>query len=302
MTGDGVNDILALKAANTSISFNSATDAAKELSDFVLLDDSFENIPHVVKEGRRIISNITRTSILFLTKTILILLLVLFTIPTKQAITVLSLENLNIFEVFIIAIAGFFLSVENSKVPIKSTFKEAVYPKAIASGLLCALSGILGILVYNSGMLGPVGNEITMQVEQSLITILITLSGSAVLLLLCYPFTAYRMFVVIFSLAGCMIGFLAYPNMFLNVNSSGLTIQELFNILIHPFNFENSIFVYFTKEAYIVIIFFILLVIPCYVFTINIINFILNKRFLRKIELYQEEFSQKMKNILKKKK
>ena len=72
MTGDGVNDVLALKAADCAISFNSASDSAKNISDVVLLNDSFDSIPDVVLEGRKVVNNISRTSILFLTKTIFI--------------------------------------------------------------------------------------------------------------------------------------------------------------------------------------------------------------------------------------
>lgn len=293
MTGDGVNDLLALKAANTSISFNSATDAAKGLSDVVLLDNSFDKVPDVVKEGRRVVSNITRTSILFLTKTFLILLVALFTIPTKTGITVLSLENLTVFEVCLIALAGFLLSIENSKNPITTSFKATVYPKAIASGLMCSIAALVGIMSYNLGWLGTVGLETTLQVEQSLMTLLITISGIVVLLLLCYPFTPYRLFVLVLAGGSSVLAVIAYPNLFLNVDSSGFTLTELFNNIIRPFDFGSSIYPYFTKEAFIVIIVFSISIIPIYIFIITFINWLLKRSFMKKLIKYNEDMINK---------
>ena len=69
MTGDGVNDVLALKDADCSIAMASGSDAARQISQLVLLDSNFSSLPSVVMEGRRVINNITRTAVLFLVKT-----------------------------------------------------------------------------------------------------------------------------------------------------------------------------------------------------------------------------------------
>ena len=77
MTGDGVNDVLALKQADCSITIKSGTDAARNVSQLVLLDDDFDAIPSIIKEGRRTINNIERSATLFLAKTTYSFLLVL---------------------------------------------------------------------------------------------------------------------------------------------------------------------------------------------------------------------------------
>ena len=297
MTGDGVNDLLALKAANTSISFNSATDAAKELSDVVLLDNSFDHIPDVVKEGRRVVSNITRTAVLFLTKTFFLIFFSLFSIPTKNAVTVLSIENLSIFEAVIIALSGFLLSVENSKTPITSTFKKTVYPKAIASGLLCAFSAVVVIFSYTFGALGLENDPVTLEVEQSLMTILINLSGLAVLVVLCYPFNRYRFGVIVLAIILTAGAFITYPSLFLNVDSSGLSLSEVLYVISHPFNLDASIFVYFPKAAYIIIIAFILAMLPVYVFVITFINWLLKRSFIQKINYETKHQLQNMMSV-----
>lgn len=289
MTGDGVNDLLALKAANTSISFHSATDAAKGLSDVVLLDNSFDNIPDVVREGRKVVSNITRTAVLFLTKTFFLVFLSLMTIPVKNAITVLSIENLSIFEGIIIALSGFLLSIENSKTPVTSSFRTSVYPKALVSGLMCSLSAMFVILAYTLGWLGEVGSNTALEVEQSLITILIILSGLTVLISLCYPFNAYRIFVIILAAILSIAAVVAYPSVYLNVSSRGLSLQELITALTHPFNFESSIYMSFTKGAYIIIIVFAVSLLPIYVCGISFINWLLKRSFMKKLIKYNED-------------
>lgn len=283
MTGDGINDVLALRVANASITFNSATDAAKGLSDVVLLDNSFENVAAVIGQGRRVVNNIQRSAILFLTKTFLISFLALFTIPTQEGLSIFKIENSYILEMVIIALSGFFLSVENTRKPITGSFKSTVYPKAIASGLLCAIAALVSIWCYKGGVFGS--GDVAKDIEQAVLGILITISGITALMTLCYPFTAYRGFVMIVAVIASGIMAIAYPQLFLTPPAGGKDLFESITVLLHPFNFTDpaNIYQYFTKDAYIVIIVFTISVLPAYILLMAAINWFLNRRLIKKL-------------------
>ena len=93
MTGDGVNDILALKEADTSIAMASGSEAARNVSHLVLLDSNFSSMPKVVSEGRRVINNVQRVSTLFLTKTIFSFLLAIVAIIRSGYYPISFLHN-----------------------------------------------------------------------------------------------------------------------------------------------------------------------------------------------------------------
>lgn len=193
MTGDGINDILALRKADCSISFLRATDAAKACADVVLLDNDFSHLKEVVRQGRRVVNNIERTSVLFLMKTVAILLLALFLIPFKKGQMWYSVENVYLLQTGVIAIGGFLLSLEGREKPIEGSFRSHVLSKAILGGIFVFLGAFLPIFLYTmtndflSAPLYSVSNT------RSLISICTALAGYAVLLSLSYPFTRYRL-------------------------------------------------------------------------------------------------------------
>lgn len=276
MTGDGVNDILALKKANSSISFENATDAAKRTSDVILLDNDFGHLKEVVKQGRRVVNNIQRTAILFLMKSIFIMTIALTTIPTKEAITILSIENLYLLEFCIIALGGFLLSMENTNMPITGSFKKNVYSKAFASGLLLLAGAWLAIGLYQADVI--VG-ENAFDRAQAMFTILSTIAGFAVLYQQCKPFTKYKIFSFALCLGLAVLLVIALPNIFLNPPDV-LTLEGIIDGL---FNFDNSIFASFTRIEYVAMIGFSVLSIPIYIGIIKLIDFLLSRNMMKKI-------------------
>ncbi|MBP5217047.1 MAG: HAD-IC family P-type ATPase, partial [Bacilli bacterium] len=143
MTGDGVNDILALRKANASITFQKATDAAKSCADVVLLDNDFAHLREVVNQGRKVVNNTQRTAILFLMKTICIASLAFFLIPFHRGQMYYTIEDIYLVQTAVMAIGGFLLSLEPSKKPIVGSFQKNVYLKALAAGIFLLIASII---------------------------------------------------------------------------------------------------------------------------------------------------------------
>lgn len=197
MTGDGVNDILALRKADSSITFAKATDAAKSVSDVILMDNDFTHLEAVVGEGRRVINNITRTATLFLMKSFAIALLAFALIPLKKGQMWYTIENAYMLEAAVIGTGGFFLSLEGRKTPIKGSFIKTVVSRAVASALLVAISVITPVLLYTIPTFFHISPIISEENVRTMISILLTLSGLIVAITMCIPFTKWRVFVII---------------------------------------------------------------------------------------------------------
>lgn len=134
MTGDGVNDILALKKSDCSIVMSTGSDAAKGIADFVLLDSNFDSMVGVVLEGRKVINNIQRVASLYLTKTVysmvLAALFIFLSSPYPfQPIQLSPISSLTV------GIPSFFLALRPNTAPIKGRFLKNVFEPALASGM-----------------------------------------------------------------------------------------------------------------------------------------------------------------------
>ena len=134
MTGDGVNDVLALKDADCSIAMASGSDAAAHTAQMVLLDSDFARMPYVVSEGRRVVNNIERTASLFLVKNIFSLCMSLFSILLAVKYP-LEPSQVSLISMFTIGIPAFFLSLESNHDRISGHFLTNVFLKALAAGL-----------------------------------------------------------------------------------------------------------------------------------------------------------------------
>ena len=200
MTGDGVNDILALRKANSSITFEKATDAAKSCADVVLLDNDFSHLKEVVGQGRKVVNNSQRSAILFLSKTSFMVMMSLLLIPFPRGHMVFTIENIYMMQTAVIAVGGFLLSLEPTRKPITGTFRRNVYPKAIAGGIALLFATLLPC-VFNA--IHFISNDNT----TSLISILTTIAGFAIIIRNSRPFTKYR--AVVFGLVILSAAFLA---------------------------------------------------------------------------------------------
>lgn len=134
MTGDGVNDILAMKDADCSVAMASGSEAAAQAAQVILLDSDFAHMPDVVYEGRRVVNNIQRSASLFLVKNIFSLLLSLFSVILMVTYP-LEPAQVSLISMFTIGVPGFLLALEQNKDRIKGHFITNVMLKALPGGL-----------------------------------------------------------------------------------------------------------------------------------------------------------------------
>ena len=139
MTGDGVNDVLALKTADCSIAMANGSDAAKNVSQLILLDSNFASMPKVVAEGRRTINNIQRSASLFLVKTIYSTILAIMFLIMGDSYPFIPIQ-LSLISVVTIGIPSFILALEPNKEKIQGHFMQNVIAKAIPTGLTVAIN------------------------------------------------------------------------------------------------------------------------------------------------------------------
>ena len=144
MTGDGVNDVLALKDADCSVAMASGSDAAAQASQLVLLDSNFASMPSVVLEGRRVVNNIERSASLFLVKNIFSFLLSLFSVCFMINYP-LEPSQVSLISMFTIGIPAFFLALQPNKNIIQGSFLTNVLIKALPAGITDVL--VVGALV-----------------------------------------------------------------------------------------------------------------------------------------------------------
>ncbi len=188
MTGDGVNDVLAMRESDCSITLAKATDAARTVADIVLLDSSFETVPDIVDEGRKSINNIQRTASLFLVKTIYSTMLALIFLFTSIPYPFRPI-HLTLIGVLSIGIPSFLLAFEPNKERIKGNFLQSILYKAIPTGITVVVS----ILAAN---IAAAQFSFSRQ-DASTISVILTCSISLLgVLFISLPLTRFRMFLV----------------------------------------------------------------------------------------------------------
>ncbi len=150
MTGDGVNDVLALKESDCGIAMNSGSDAARNVAELVLLDSNFDSIPYIVKEGRRTINNVERSATLFLSKTIYASLLALIFLFISYAYPFIPVQ-MSLINGLTIGMPAFILALEPNHDRVKGKFLINVVSRAIPSGLTTVANIVL--LVFLAGLI-----------------------------------------------------------------------------------------------------------------------------------------------------
>ena len=198
MTGDGVNDTLALKESNCAIAMAEGSDVAKGVSEIVLLDSDFSALPSVVREGRRCINNVKSSASLFLMKTFFVIGLSLFAIFAPGVTYPFEPKQFMLLELFVIGISSVLLALEPNDERIKGSFLKTVMIKSIPSALVMYLPVLL-ILI-----LGSVGVGVPAECRNSVAMIVVTAVGYINLLLLCRPYTRFRAWVCILIGAGIL--------------------------------------------------------------------------------------------------
>ena len=142
MTGDGVNDVPALKEADCSIAMAQGSDAAKHISNLVLLDSNFASMPYIVKEGRRVINNIQSSASLFLVKTIFSIVLTVLMLILGTTYPFMPVQ-LTLISIFAVGVPTFILSLEPNFSRVKAGFLSNVMNNA----LIGAITIIINILL-----------------------------------------------------------------------------------------------------------------------------------------------------------
>ena len=196
MTGDGVNDVLALKDADCSVAMASGSDAAVQASQVVLLESDFSRMPEVVLEGRRVVNNIRRSASLFLVKNIFSFLLAIFS-AVFMITYPLEPSQVSLISMYTIGIPAFFLALQPNRDIIKGHFLTNVFLKALPAGLTDVLA--VGALVVFGQTFGVASKDIS-----TAATMLLAIVGFMILYRICQPMNALRMIVWI----GCVIGLL----------------------------------------------------------------------------------------------
>ena len=184
MTGDGVNDILALKEADCSIAMASGSEATRNVSQLVLLDSNFSSMPKVVREGRRVINNVERVATLFLTKTIFSFILSLLVILLKKPYPIQTIQ-LFLVDFLVIGIPSFILAIEPNNSVIKGKFLINVFKDALP-GALVVITNIL--IVY--GFAGSL--KLSNETISTIIVLSTTITCMMVLFRVCKPFNFLR--------------------------------------------------------------------------------------------------------------
>ncbi len=197
MTGDGVNDILALRKSDSSITFAKATEAAKSCSDVVLLDNDFSHLKAVVGEGRRVIGNIQKTAVLYLMKAVAVILLAFALIPFGKGQMWYNVENVYMLEAAVIGTGGFLLSLEARRNPIKGSFMKNIISRSVAAGLLAAVAIMLPVLVNVIPKMNGAEPFVQDVNVGTMMTVMMSIAGIVVIFSSCIPFNKYRVFVLL---------------------------------------------------------------------------------------------------------
>lgn len=184
MTGDGVNDVLALKKADCSIAMASGSDAAKNVSQLVLLDSNFASMPHVVAEGRRTINNVERSASLLLVKTIFTCVLVIICIFMKSEYFYLPI-HLSLITTCTISIPSFVLALEPNRNLVRGNFMLKVVGKSLPAALTVVFNVVMIVLFRRQFLLDT-------NLTSTLIVIMTGTTGFIFLSRLCRPFNWFR--------------------------------------------------------------------------------------------------------------
>ena len=208
MTGDGVNDVLALKRADCSVAMASGSEAAKCVSQIVLADNDFASMPHIVAEGRRTIQNIQRSASLFLVKNIFSILLSIIVVFCGVSYPFQSIQ-LSFIGGLTIGIPSFILAMEYNNNRIRGNFFLNIVTGALPAGITIALNVILMMMFGNwLGLSNSILETISVMITAfTLFTLVVKIS---------LPFNKLRFILVSFIFVALIIGFV-FANEFINI-------------------------------------------------------------------------------------
>lgn len=237
MTGDGVNDILAMKDADCSVAMASGSEAAAQAAQVVLMDSDFAHMPDVVLEGRQVVNNIQRSASLFLVKNIFSLLMAVFSAVSTITYP-LEPSQISLISMFTIGIPGFLLALEPNRERIEGRFMKKVLMKALPAGLTDVLS--VGALVICGEVFALPKSDIA-----TASTLLLAVVGFMILIKISQPFNRMKYAILVICIAG-----LLFCGIFLNDLFAMSSMSEICILLTVVFAFASeSLFRYLTLLA-----------------------------------------------------
>ena len=221
MTGDGVNDILALKEADCSVAMASGNEAVRSVSHMVLLNSDFSSMPDTVIEGRKVVNNVQRASSLFFMKTLFSIFFSVLVIILSQPYPFTTSSTL-LFEWFVIGIPSFCLAFLPNDKPIEGKFIFNLIKNALP-GAITLVINVAGVYLFNFFINGSIVDNF--EVVRTMSTIILTLTGLAMLFRLCKPFGAFTTTLFTFMITLCLICIIAWPGFFglLSISTLGIT-------------------------------------------------------------------------------
>ncbi|MGW0862431.1 HAD-IC family P-type ATPase [Streptomyces sp. NPDC002611] len=205
MTGDGVNDVLALKDADIGVAMGSGSEATRAVAQIVLLNNSFATLPSVVAEGRRVIGNITRVATLFLVKTVYSVLLAVLVVCSQVEYPFLP-RHLTLLSTLTIGVPAFFLALAPNKERAKPNFVRRVMRYSIPGGVVAAVATFATYLIAREHYTGAGA----LDAETSAATLTLFLISMWVLAIIARPYTWWRIALVA-SMAGAFLLVLVVP-------------------------------------------------------------------------------------------
>ena len=205
MTGDGVNDVLALKDADIGVAMGSGSEATRAVAQIVLLNNSFATLPSVVAEGRRVIGNITRVATLFLTKTVYSVLLAILVACWQIPYPYLP-RHLTLLSTLTIGVPAFFLALAPNKERARPHFVRRVMRYAVPSGLITGPRAFVTYLLARGYYTGPDA----LPAETSAATLTLFLAAMWVLAIIARPYTWWRIGLVL-TMGACFLIVLVTP-------------------------------------------------------------------------------------------
>ncbi|MEW2624922.1 HAD-IC family P-type ATPase [Streptomyces sp. NPDC048106] len=191
MTGDGVNDVLALKDADIGVAMGSGSEATRAVAQIVLLDNSFASLPYVVGEGRRVIGNITRVATLFLVKTVYSVLLAVLVVCWRVEYPFLP-RHLTLLSTLTIGVPAFFLALAPNNERARPHFVRQVMRYSVPGGVVAGVATFVTYLIARQHYSGP-GH---LQAETSAATLTLFLISMWVLAIIARPYTWWRVALV----------------------------------------------------------------------------------------------------------